>query len=62
MLPELQSMLDERLLTPDEATEAQAYSASVESWLTMPEPLMRKLFLAAVLMSYDPHQPTEPMH
>ena len=63
MLPELLEMERLGLLTPNEAVEANSYSADTATWLRMPAPLMGRLFQAFVLMQYDPHQlPHETLH
>lgn len=63
MLPTLREMLDQGLLTPDEATEAQAYATSDPmEWLTMPAPLMDKVWAAWHLLDFDPQAPGTPMH
>lgn len=64
MLPVLEEMATLGLLTWEEAIEAQAYSSSnVQTWLSMPDALMRRVHQAYLLLSWNPEEmPGEPLH
>ena len=55
MLPTLLEMEALGLLTHDEATEANCYASSnVQTWLSMPDALMSKVWAAWVLLDWEP--------
>ena len=57
MLQTLLEMESLGLLTHDEATEANSYaSRDPATWLTMPAPLMNKVWAAWVLLEFEPEE------
>jgi hypothetical protein len=57
MLPTLIEMMDCNLLTPEEAIEANSYASSdPQKWLSMPRPLMERVWSAWNLLSFNPDQ------
>ena len=64
MLPTLMEMESLGLLTRDEATEANSYASNdPQTWMTMPAPLMHKVWAAWKLLEFEPQEiPHLPMH
>ena len=62
LIPELSRFVQSGMLTLDEATEANSYAVDLQTWLTMPVPLMNKVFSAAVLETFDPQEMGETKH
>ena len=57
MLPTLVEMVDLGLLTPDEAQEANSYASNnPQTWLSMPDALMNRVWTAWTLMDFEPEE------
>lgn len=57
MIPTLSEMVSLHLLTPNEATELNAYvTADPQTWLTAPPHLLQKAWAAWQILEFDPEQ------
>ena len=54
----IKEMADQGYLTPEEATEIEAYSTSQRTWLQMPMSLRERLMMAHALATLDPDEET----